>query len=182
MNIRLREKLVLLMAISLIICCDAKEEKNLKPEGTQAEIEQQIGRKFPIVYWWNDRAVVKTLINFDTTIAKEYEPGPTIEMDTTRIIQIPVTDRNFQIVARMLKGNIVRNYRIEWKPVGYQCFYYIFGGMIPISGGANHLPHSGIINYKIYGLEIGDEIIMWQSHPWIGAPSDTLCFIHVRPE
>jgi hypothetical protein len=60
----------------------------------------------------------------------------------------------------------VQIWRVEWKPLGDSCFYYIGGFMIPLGGDRYHLPTIGKMHVKIYGVSDGDGLLFWRSHPW----------------
>lgn len=178
--------ILLTVTVLFVVYCD--KDKKPQPTGTQAEIEEALGREFPIVYYWNDRVVIRTWATSDTTMAKVYEPGPTFDIDTTEAWKdFTVTNKDVEFIARLSTGTQVEIWRVDWRPVGYDCYYYLYGGMIPVGGDKYHLPHSGVIHVKMFGLELGDGLLFWRSHPWPGDENipevvDSLCMIPVQED
>lgn len=124
-------------------------------------------RNPPIVYWWDDRRIINTIMPTDSTIAHLYEPGPTVEMDTTETyLTLDAANIDAEYIMRISDGLQFECWRVEWCAVGDTCYSPIFFGMIPPGAGKSHLPHSGIIHMRIFGLQVGDRLMIWRSHPW----------------
>ena len=150
------------------------------------KVESQILRKPPIVYWWDDRVVIQTWKTSDTTYTNIYEPGPTVELDTTKTwLDLDANNIDAEYIMRISDGQQFEIWRVEWCPVGDTCYNPIYYGMIPPRAGRYELPHSGIIHMRIFGLELGDKLMIWRSHPWPGYENtpegrDSVCMIPVR--
>lgn len=126
-------------------------------------------RNPPIVYWWDGPAVIDTTEDIAYWFRQRDEPHGVYEIDgdsTEMFIEVLPSPINMDVTLRLSEGEQVEWWRVEWSPTLDSCFYYL--GAYPIPPGADryHLPHSGIINVKIFGLETGDRLMFWRSHPW----------------
>lgn len=163
----------LLVLISLLLSCTTAP----KPKFNVSDFP----RPEPIVYWWGAE---RDTAPPDTNLSPYYIPYPVIEETTgTFIDEIELLSQEY--LMRISSGTQVEIWRVEWCPVGDSCFSPIYYGCIPPGCDRYHLPHSGIILMKIYGLMLGDKLLVWRSHPWPGYENtpevtDSLCMIPVR--
>ena len=146
------------------------------------------GRATPIVYWWDGPAAIDTTEDIAYWFRQRDEPHGTYEIssDSSQLfIDISPPPINMDVTLRLSAGEQVEWWRVEWSPVADSCFYYLGGYAIPPGADKWHLPHSGVINVKIFGLQLGDRILFWRSHPWPGYENtplmkDSLCMKPVR--
>jgi hypothetical protein len=126
-------------------------------------------RDAPIVYWWDGPAAIDTTEDIAYWFRQRDEPHGVYEIDgdsTKMILDVLPTPINLDVTLRLSEGQQVEWWRVEWSPVPDSCFYYLGAYAIPPGADRYHLPHSGIINVKIFGLEAGDRLMFWRSHPW----------------
>lgn len=119
-------------------------------------------RATPVVYWWDEALA----------------PAATYDIAGTDSIIVVQGDKNMDANMVLSAGQQHEIWRVEWMAVGDTCWTYIGAGMIPPSAWAGDLPHSGIVNVKIFGLADGDQLMFWRSHPSARPPEG--CFRHWR--
>jgi hypothetical protein len=157
------------LVFTLLVACGGVSDRRVRPacsggdtmttsplrEAQSARNEQPAARPLPIVYWMGEKSA---------------EPGPWYSVVPDSVYLLAVDYRNINATIELSDGQRVEWWRIDWRPAGQSAWQYLDASPIPPGADRYHLPASGIVNVKIFGLEPGDQLMFWRSQPWDGAP------------
>jgi len=123
---------------------------------------QDTVRALPIVYWWE----------------KPVEPNAVLGVYPDSVYVL-TGDLANNITMELSNGTQIEWWRIEWRAAPDSCWTYLSGHAVPKTADRSHLPTSGLVTVKIYGLMSTDDLMFWRSHPWPDSIPDG-CFKHWR--